>query len=101
MNTFICCRLIGHYNNPIHDYCNFILYALTTLLYFHLLYFPLLYLPLLYLPLLYLPLLYLPLLYLPLLYVSLYAIAICLFNCIRMRQYMAPIKISAANQLTG
>lgn len=91
MNTFICCRLIGHYNNPIHDYCNFILYALTTLLYFHLLYFPLLYLPLL----------YLPLLYLPLLYVSLYAIAICLFNCIRMRQYMAPIKISAANQLTG
>ena len=86
MNTFICCRLIGHYNNPIHDYCNFILYALTTLLYFHLLYFPLL---------------YLPLLYLPLLHVSLYAIAICLFNCIRMRQYIAPIKISAANQLTG
>ena len=96
MNTFICCRLIGHYNNPIHDYCNFILYALTTLLYFHLLYFPLLYLPLLYLPLL-----YLPLLYLPLLYVSLYAIAIRLFNRIRMRQYIAPIKISAANQLTG
>lgn len=91
MNTFICCRLIGHYNNPIHDYCNFILYALTTLLYFHLLYFPLLYLPLL----------YLPLLYLPLLHVSLYAIAICLFNRIRMRQYIAPIKISAANQLTG
>lgn len=86
MNTFICCRLIGHYNNPIHDYCNFILYALTTLLYFHLLYFPLL---------------YLPLLYLPLLHVSLYAIAIRLFNCIRMRQYIAPIKISAANQLTG
>lgn len=86
MNIFICCRLIGHYNNPIHDYCNFILYALTTLLYFYLLYFPLL---------------YLPLLYLPLLHVSLYAIAIRLFNRIRMRQYIAPIKISAANQLTG
>lgn len=86
MNIFICCRLIGYYSDPTHDYCNFILYALTTLLYFHLLYFPLL---------------YLPLLYLPLLHVSLYAIAICLFNCIRMRQYIAPIKISAANQLTG
>lgn len=86
MNIFICCRLIGYYSDPTHDYCNFILYALTTLLYFHLLYFPLL---------------YLPLLYLPLLHVSLYAIAIRLFNCIRMRQYIAPIKISAANQLTG
>lgn len=81
MNIFICCRLIGYYSDPTHDYCNFILYALTTLLYFHLLYFPLL--------------------YLPLLHVSLYAIAIRLFNCIRMRQYIAPIKISAANQLTG
>lgn len=81
MNIFICCRLIGYYSDPTHDYCNFILYALTTLLYFHLLYFPLL--------------------YLPLLHVSLYAIAIRLFNRIRMRQYMAPIKISAANQLIG
>lgn len=81
MNIFICCRLIGYYSDPTHDYCNFILYALTTLLYFHLLYFPLL--------------------YLPLLHVSLYAIAICLFNRIRMRQYIAPIKISAASQLTG
>ena len=81
MNIFICCRLIGYYSDPTHDYCNFILYALTTLLYFHLLYFPLL--------------------YLPLLHVSLYAIAIRLFNRIRMRQYIAPIKISAANQLTG
>lgn len=86
MNILICCRLIGYYSDPTHDYCNFILYALTTLLYFHLLYFPLL---------------YLPLLYLPLLHVFLYAIAICLFNRIRMRQYIAPIKISAANQLTG
>lgn len=86
MNIFICCRLIDYYSDPTHDYCNSILYALTALLYF---------------PLLYLPLLYLPLLYLPLLHVSLYAIAIRLFNCIRMRQYMAPIKISAANQLTG
>lgn len=86
MNIFICCRLIGYYSAPTHDYCNFILYALTTLLYFHLLYFPLL---------------YLPLLYLPLLHVSLYAIAIRLFNRIRMRQYIAPIKISAASQLTG
>lgn len=85
MNIFICCRLIGYYSAT-HDYCNFILYALTTLLYFHLLYFPLL---------------YLPLLYLPLLYVSLYAITIRFFKCIRMRQYIAPIKISAANQLTG
>ena len=91
MNIFICCRLAGYYSDPTHDYCNSILYALTALLYF----------PLLYLPLLYLPLLYLPLLYLPLLHVSLYAIAIRLFNCIRMRQYIAPIKISAANQLTG
>lgn len=81
MNIFICCRLIGYYRDPTHDYCNFTLYALTTLLYFHLLYFPLL--------------------YLPLLHISLYAIAIRLFNCIRMRQYIAPIKISAANQLTG
>lgn len=81
MNIFICCRLIDYYSDPTHDYCNSILHALTTLLYF--------------------PLLYLPLLYLPLLYVFLYAIAIRLFNCIRMRQYMAPIKISAANQLTG
>lgn len=81
MNILICCRLIGYYSDPTHDYCNFILYALTTLLYFHLLYFPLL--------------------YLPLLHVSLYAIAIRLFNRIRMRQYIAPIKISAANQLTG
>ena len=86
MNIFICCRLIGYYSDPTHDYCNFILYALTTLLYFHLLYFHLL---------------YLPLLYLPLLHVSLYAIVIRLFNCTRIRQYMAPIKISAANQLTG
>lgn len=91
MNIFICCRLIGYYSDPTHDYCNFILYALTTLLYFHLLYFHLLYFPLL----------YLPLLYLPLLHVSLYAIAIRLFNRIRMRQYIAPIKISAASQLTG
>lgn len=81
MNIFICCRLIDYYSDPTHDYCNFILYALTALLYF--------------------PLLYLPLLHLLLLYVFLYAIAIRLFNCIRMRQYMAPIKISAANQLTG
>lgn len=76
MNIFICCRLIDYYSDPTHDYCNSILYALTALLYF-------------------------PLLYLPLLHVSLYAIAIRLFNCIRMRQYIAPIKISAANQLTG
>lgn len=76
MNLFICCRLISYYSNPTRDYCNFILYALTTLLYF-------------------------PLLYLPLLYVFLYTIALRFFNCIRMRQYMAPIKISAANQLTG
>lgn len=76
MNIFICCRLVGYYSNPTHDYCNSILYALTTLLYF-------------------------PLLYLPLLHVSLYATAIRFFNCIRMRQYIAPIKISAANQLTG
>lgn len=81
MNIFICCRLIDYYSDPTHDYCNSILYALTALLYF--------------------PLLYLPLLHLLLLYVFLYAIAIRLFNCIRMRQYMAPIKISAANQLTG
>lgn len=81
MNILICCRLIGYYSDPTHDYCNFILYALTTLLYF--------------------PLLYLPLLYLPLLHVFLYAIAIRLFNRIRMRQYIAPIKISAASQLTG
>lgn len=86
MNIFIYCRLIGYYSDPTHDYCNFILYALTTLLYFHLLYFLLL---------------YLPLLYLPLLHVFLYAIAIRLFNRIRMRQYIAPIKISAASQLTG
>ena len=76
MNIFICCRLLGYYSDPTHDYCNSILYALATLLYF-------------------------PLLYLPLLHISLYATAIRLLNCIRMRQYIAPIKISAANQLTG